>query len=204
MARRRMPGDDGYGEQDALGEGIGLGIDKDPSVGDGEGDPFKIPVKLPGAGGQDGDVLGPNPETESGPMGSRERARDLRPTGQTPNTFAGLPRGVTVDDGMSDGGMFDAPDGGIAMDMPGQSFAPSPRSGNMSFAMPESGMRPQGPQRRSASPSVLYEQGNSPMLQGRAGGLMEGGLGASGQSDQTGPLQPTDLFQRLLQMFGRA
>ena len=197
-----MPGDDGYGEQDALAEGVtGLGIDKDPGMGDGGDDPFRVPLKLPGEGGQDGDVLGRNPETESGPMGSLERGRDLRPTGQTPTTFSprGLPQGVTVDDGM-----FDAPDGGNAIDMPGQSFTPSPRSGNMSFAMPESGMRPQGPQRRSASPSVLYSQGNSPTLSGRAGGLLEGGLGASGQSDQTGPLQPTDLFQRLLQMFGRA
>lgn len=195
-----MPGEEGYGEQDALAEGVtGLGIDKDPGMGDGGDDPFRVPLKLPGEGGQDGDVLGPNPETESGPMGSRERGRDLRPSSQTPPTFGGLPQGVTVDDGM-----FDAPDGGNAIDMPGQSFTPSPRSGNMSFAMPESGMRPQGPQRRSASPSVLYSQGNSPTLSGRAGGLLEGGLGASGQSDQTGPLQPTDLFQRLLQMFGRA
>ena len=202
-----MPGDDGYGEQDALGEGVGLGIDKDPGLGDDgdPGDPLKILVKPPGDGGQDGDVLGPNPEMESGPMGSRERARDLRPTSQTPTTFGGLPQGVTVDDGNAGSGMFSGvPDGGNTMDMPGQSFAPSPRSGNMSFAMPESGMRPQGPQRRSASPSVLYAQGNSPMLQGRAGGLMEGGLGASGQSDQSGPLQPSDLFQRLLQMYGRA
>ena len=200
-----MPGDDGYGEQDALAEGVsGLGIDKDPGFGGGDGDddPFKVPIKLPGEGGQDGDVLGPDPETESGGMGSMERGRDLRSPSKTPTTFSpqGLPQGVTVDDGMFSG----VPDGGNTMDMPGQSFSPSPRSGNLSFAMPESGRRPQGPQRRSASPSVLYSQGNSPTLSGRAGGLLEGGLGASGQSDQTGPLQPTDLFQRLLQMMGRA
>lgn len=138
-----------------------------------------------------------DPDT-SGPAGSRDRPRDLRPTSQTPPTFGPqmLPQGVTVDDGMFSG----VSDPGNAMNVPGQSMTPSPSSGNMSFASPESGTS-RGPQRRSQQPSVLYAQPNSPTLAGRAGGLLEGGIGATGLSDRTGPLTPTDMFQRLLQMF---
>ena len=194
MARRRSD-DEGYGEQVSLNEGVfGDGIEKDPLFNgdDGEGD--GIPLKLPGPSPDDGHVIG-NTEMESGPLGSRERGRDLRPTSQTPTTFGprGLPQGVTVDDGMDAGNTFDAP---------GQSMTPSPSSGNLSFA-PTAG-NPMQPQRRSTQPSVLYSQSNSPTLSGRAGGLMEGGLGASDTTDRTGPLSPSDLFQRLLQMYGRA
>lgn len=216
MARRRV--EDAYGERE--GEDTDL---TPPSGGQGPMSLADI-LSIGGAVGGDGPpgVGGvvemapplrhrsfgpPDTDTDSDPLGSRESARDLRPPSQTPTTFgppsgrgSELPQGVTVDDDAS-GGMFSGVgDGGNTLNMPGQSFMPSPSSGNLTFAPPEGGTM-RGPQRRSAQPSVLYSQPNSPTLAGRAGGLMEGGLGATGVSDRTGPLQPTELMERLLQMF---
>lgn len=194
MARRRALEDGDTGEMMADDLGSLIGGDKPPIADPGDpfkGDPFggKVPK-----GPQD---IGPDPDTESGPVGSRERPMEMRPTSQTPTSFGPrLPQGVTVDDGMFSG----VPEFGNAMNAPGQSMTPRPTSGNLSFAPPEGGTS-RGPQRRSASSSVLYAQPNSPTLSGRAGGLMEGGMGATGGSDQMGPLTPTELMQRLLQMY---
>ena len=147
-----------------------------------------------------------------------------------PSFDPALPRGVTTEDAATSPG-FPSPFGeevtapGVPSGSPfGEITAPGfPTSapfggdGRNAFSTPDQGMssRPQddnvstppamnGPRRRSSQPSVLYSQAPSPTLTGRAGGLLEGGLGSTGTSDRTGKLQPTALFQRLLQMLGGA
>ena len=148
--------------------------------------------------------IGPlNPgEVEGGSPGNTERGRDFSPN--TPTTSApqaggfNLPQGVSVNEGMFSG----APPGN-AMQTPAMSMEPDPVAAqppSPMFAQPESGTM-RGPQRRSPQAPAIFAQGGSPGLAGRAGGLMGGGLGATGQGEASGPLSPSDLFQKLMQMF---
>ena len=146
-------------------------------------------------------------------VGNTERGIDLQPPSSTPTTFSpqqpqpkfSLPQGVSVNEGLFSG----VPEATRSMDTPAMSMEPSPTAAiraQPAFATPVGPSVAQsspgrGPQRRSASPSSLYAQGTSPSLSGRAGGLLEGGLGAAGGDEPSGPLQPTEMFQRLLQMF---
>ena len=94
-------------------------------------------------------------------------------------------------------------DSGNAMATPAMPSEPSPLAlgtQNPIQAAPESGTG-SGPVRRSQQSPSLFAQSNSPMLRGRAGGLMGGGMGAVGRSDKSGPLQPTQMFQKLLELF---
>ena len=212
MARRRS--DDGlqddFGqEDDGLGGLLGGGSLGTP-VGPNEGGPGiggvfeQLPnIKVPGTRPPD-DPLGPLDPDESGPIGNTERPRDLAGPNATPNTF-GLPEGVSVNDGMFSGvndGMFSGvPKSGNAMNTPAQPRTPQLSSGNVMNAPPESG-NSQGPMRRSASaPSIFGEKRGGQTMFGRADGLLGGGKGLVGAEESSGPIAPTEMMMRLLQMF---
>jgi hypothetical protein len=168
------------------------------------------------------DFSGPNfpkPFTDYTPeeiAGNTERGVDLKgPSGiptrsQTPQApmsmmsspaqenSMGLPQGVSVNEGMFSG----APDSGYAMDAPAQSAEPNPIAGqlpNPTFAQPEGGST-RGPVRRSNSNPAIFAEHRSPMLMGRADGLLGGGKGISG-GESSGALAPSEMFQKLLQLF---
>lgn len=213
MARRRT-GDDNYGGtedyDDADGGDIGglLGggfTDGPPQIGSiiEPAPPAPGVISKPPAGPVPNEppTLGIGPD-ESGPVGNTERGRDLRPN--TPNTSGpqgggfNLPQGVSVNEGMFNG----APPGN-AMQASAMPMEPNPvaaQSQSPMFAQPESGTS-RGPTRRSAQSPAIFAQSSSPNLSGRAGGLLGGGLGATGQGESSGPLNPSALFQKLIQMF---
>ncbi len=142
--------------------------------------------------------------------GNTERGRDIGGGGQgspygpmgggaskQPTSIdMGLPQGVTVDEGMFSG----VPEDGNAMNVPGQSRVPSPTSGMAMNAPPESGFS-QGPMRRSASSPSIYGESRNPKMFGRAGGLLGGGKGLVGQEESSGPIAPTEMMKKLIQLF---
>ena len=122
------------------------------------------------------------------------------PTQSMPSAPAfNLPQGVSVDEGMFSG----VQSGGNAMATPAMPAEPNPLA--MGTQNPiqnpaESGTS-RGPMRRSQQSPSLFAQSRSPMLSGRAGGLLGGGLGSTGAGEPSGPLQPTQMFQKLLELF---
>lgn len=122
--------------------------------------------------------------------GNTEYARDLAGPRATPNTF-GLPKGVSVNDNMTEDG------GGATMDTPSQPSQPMLQNAMVSQGLPASG----GPTRRSASSPSIYGESRSPSLFGRADGLLGGGKGLVGAEETSGPLAPTEMMQKLLQLF---
>lgn len=187
--------EDGGGLEALLG--IPAGGDGDPGIGSVIEPAPAFPPRAPVGVEQDNGAA-----RGSDKAGNTERGRDLNPS--SPNTSGpqqggfNLPQGVSVNEGMFGG----APPGN-AMQTPSMSMEPNPvasQTPNPMFSQPESGTN-RGPQRRSPQAPAIFAQGNSPGLAGRAGGLMGGGLGATGQGEASGPLNPSALFQKLMQMF---
>ena len=128
--------------------------------------------------------------------GNTDTARGMMKSGSAPTSF-NLPQGVSVNDASS--GSHGGTD---AIDTPAMPSEPSPVA--WQTPNPMSSERPLttgGPQRRSASNPAIFADSRSPMLHGRAGGLMGGGLGATGGSELSGPIAPTAMMQKLLQLF---
>lgn len=157
-----------------------------------------------------GDPNFPTPFVDYTPeeiAGNTERGVDLKgpaavpttgrpapaPTSGPQNTF-GLPQGVSVNEGMFEG----VPNSGNTIQAPAMPNTPQTGGGVMN-AIPESGTST-GPMRRSAIAPSIYGESKSPMLAGRADGLLGGGKGISG-AESSGALQPSEMFQKLLQMF---
>ena len=156
----------------------------DGLIGDKTGDGTKEIIKPPASEDTTPRLIGVPGEDESGEYGNTDKARDL--TKQlTPNTF-GLPHGVSTTESMF--GSIDTPLSERAPDP----FAPQP---------PITGMASSGPMRRSASAPSLYGESRSPSLFGRADGLLGGGKGLAGAEESSGPLAPTEMMQKLLQLF---
>lgn len=158
-----------------------------------------------------GDPNFPTPFVDYKPdemAGNTERGASFQAGGQTPTEGVrgpvnapppppqdALPQGVSVNE---------------TMDTPPQSSEPNPiawqPANPMSSMAPsmtgitEGGPLANGPKRRSTvNPQIFAETGN-PSLSGRAGGLLAGGMGASG-NEASGPIQPTQMMKKLLQMF---
>lgn len=128
----------------------------------------------------------------------QEPTTPLAPAAQTASApqFE-LPQGVAVDEGMFSG----LGGGDNSMGTPAVSREPFLSSQTPIAAdNPPEGGTSRGPMRRSQQSPSLFAQSNSPNLSGRAGGLMGGGLGSVG-ADSSGPIKPTEMFQKLLEMF---
>lgn len=131
-------------------------------------------------------------------VGPRQEPTPSAPSKPSAPDF-NLPQGVTVDEGMFSG----VESGGNSMASPAMPSEPTPLAMGTQNPIqnPPEGGTNRGPMRRSQQSPSLFAQSNSPMLKGRAGGLLGGGLGSTGGSDASGPLEPTEMFQKLLQMF---
>lgn len=144
-------------------------------------------------------TFGPRTEAPPGPSGpSVSQPGPANTPSENPPAF-NLPQGVSVNEGMFSG----ASKAGNSFDTPAMSMEPNPTAEmtpNPAFGQPEGGTS-RGPMRRSAQSPAIYAQSATPGLSGRAGGLMGGGLGAVGQGEPSGPISPTEMFQKLLQMF---
>ena len=194
MARRRL--DDGMGDEAVRDEeeraGGGL-LEASPGGGGGRVDEFGNVVP-----DFTGDPNYPTPFVDYQPdeiAGTTERGIDLKGPRQTPTT-TGLPQGVSVNDSMGDGY-----DGGATQDTPAMPREPSPVAAQSPNPMMANATQGQGPTRRSRVNPAIFGENRNPMLHGRAGGLMGGGLGAVGGGEPSGPLQPSEMFMKLLQLF---
>lgn len=179
---------------DDFGGGDGFGVGNDVRdigdiLGGGSGDGSKVTVKPPaGEPPDDGLIRG-----EDRP-GSTDTARDRTPPSGSPLVPFGLPQGVTVNDQFTE--PASAGSWRPAQPAPAQSIEPAPFSA-------ETGIPPTvaGPQRRSVPNPAIYGESRGSQLFGNAGGLLGGGIGAVGGSEPSGPLTPTEMFSRLLQLF---
>lgn len=184
-------------DDDPFGGGFGFGNPFEPPPLGSESGPGigEIIAPLPDHLGEKPRDFGPpvkGPTSDAPPVlpddvgrGSTTTARELG--GGMPNTI-GLPQGVSVNDSMG------------TMDVPGQSRTPSPVAAqppNPGFANME------GPRRRSPVSPSIYGETRSPQLFGRADGLLGGGKGLVGAEESSGPIQPTEMFNKLLQLFRR-
>lgn len=201
MARRRSEDGfpDDFGDDDGLGGLLG-GMPNEGGPGIGgifeDAPPLDIGKILQPPNKPPSDPTPPDGTTLGIPAyGNTDRPRDLAGPQSTPNTF-GLPQGVSVNEGMFSG----VPQSGNSMNVPGQSRTPRLSSGNVMNAPPESGTS-QGPMRRSASSPSIYGESASPTMFGRAGGLLGGGKGLVGAEESSGPIAPTKMMAKLLQLF---
>ena len=207
MARRRgedgMPIDDmengfqggGFmgGLEGLLGGGDqspaeGIGAVKEPTLDEG--------VNMTGNG---------QPIQGDGSTGSTTTAREMGP--KSPTTF-GLPQGVSVNDSQSDDAgqshwshVPEMPNEPTPMSS--QSVIPQMGGGAGQAAQPPMMASGEGPQRRSQSSPAIFSEQRGSQLFGRADGLLGGGKGYAGAQEASGPLEPTEMFKKLLQMFGR-
>lgn len=136
--------------------------------------------------------------------GNTDSARSLGPSmpntinqGQSaPPPFA-LPRGVSANESVDMGG-----GGDYSQDAPAMPMEPAPTAGQRPNPQPAFRGTPPTARRVSAAPSALFgEEGSSSMF-GRAGGLLGGGQGVLGAGDD-GEIEPTEMFKKLLQMYGQ-
>ena len=140
--------------------------------------------------------------------GNTDSARSLGPSmpntiGQGPQSapqpFA-LPRGVSANEGVEMGW-----GGDYSQDAPAMPMEPSPTAAQRPNPQPAFRGTPQASQtarRVSAAPSALFGQEGSSSMFGRAGGLLGGGQGVLGAGDD-GEIEPTEMFKKLLQMYGQ-
>lgn len=226
MATRRSMGIGGerdYSMEDDQGDGFdlgSLGSFQSPDSGgglmggpdqNGVFPPGQSPAEMIGAVRESPSIdnaPGAAPPERSIDEGNTDRGRDLAVPSATPNTF-GLPQGVSVNDSMSvqspgvgvNEGMFQGvPNYANSMDTPQASRTPELASGSISNAIPEGGTN-SGPTRRSASSPSIYGESRNPTMFGRADGLLGGGKGLVGAAETSGPLSPTDMMQKLVQLF---
>lgn len=210
MATRRSMGLGGereYGAEDDQGMGVdlsGLGSFQSPDSGGGMlGQPNDMGVYPPGTSPAElGGAVREAPSIDRLPAvkeddmpGNTDRSRDLAGPSATPNTF-GLPQGVSANEGTFSG----VPNYGNSMETPQTSRTPSLATGSVSNAIPESGTN-SGPMRRSASSPSIYGESRNPTMFGRADGLLGGGKGLVGEQEHSGPISPTDMMQKLVQLF---
>jgi hypothetical protein len=207
MARRRHDGgiphdefvmDDGFGgtrEEQGLGGGDGY-QDPPPLSGD---DLIRKIEEDAALGAFDNPIAG-----------NTVNPRDLRPAmpnmiGQAaaPAPFA-LPQGVSVNDAIGDDG---GGGGTFAQDTPAMPMTPTPGASPQGPVRVSPSMPPRptstgsaGPMRVSAAPSALFGQSGGASMFGRADGLLGGGRGVVGGDD--GEIEPTEMYRKLLQMFG--
>lgn len=157
----------------------------------------------------------PTPFTDYQPgeiAGNSESVFSTKGPGQNPTTSAPrqeafqLPRGVSVEEAMPQQADAIAQpfDGGNTQNTPPMSMEPAPVSAqtpaptmNFGAGAPQQA----GPQRRSAVSPTIFAENRGSQLSGRAGGLLGGGKGFAGAEEASGPIAPTEMFQKLLQMF---
>ncbi|NBU11822.1 MAG: hypothetical protein EBS84_22960 [Proteobacteria bacterium] len=119
-----------------------------------------------------------------------------------------LPQGVSVNDSQSDDAgqshwshVPEMPNEPTPMSS--QSVIPQMGRGAGQAAQPPMMASGEGPQRRSQSSPAIFSEQRGSQLFGRADGLLGGGKGYAGAQEASGPLEPTEMFKKLLQMFGR-
>lgn len=153
------------------------GMEPDPSAGSAI---KRKPIPMPGMDPNELTAIGPDP----GGLGNRESPRDYTPDKGPGTTTEPVPRGDYGKVGDMGTG------GGITRSAPTMPTSPTPAAMQPFAPMAP----PQGVQRKTV---LSAPQGSNGLL-GRAGGLLNGGLGVA---KQTGPQTPdiSALIQAMLQ-----
>lgn len=137
--------------------------------------------------------------------GNTDTAREIgaktpnRPVAHEPSQTPGmqLPRGVSANEFTNESSLMDQ--GGYS-EPHYQSVPSMPTTPNLVSSV-NTPPTTQGPQRRSPISPAIFAQQRNPNLFGRAGGLLEGGQGATGGGEHSGAIAPTEMMKKLLQMF---